>query len=337
MSELSVDELAGIARVMSDAGVALEGRLAATPLAGGRSNLTFRLADGSSAWVMRMPPRHGRTPSAHDVGREFRVAAALMSTDVPVPAQVALCEDDDLVGFPFAIAEFVEGRCVRLRSDLDALDEQSLDSVMSQLVETLASLHAVDHVAAGLERFGRPRGYAERQLRRWAAQWELVGEPELRETAAELVRRLDAALPDQRSVGIVHGDFRIDNVLLEVDPPRVSAVLDWELSTIGDPVADVAMMCVYRDPAFDLIVGEPAAWTSPRLPAPDDLAPMYERAGGVPLAAWDFHLALANFKVGVIAAGINHRRLSGGATGPGFDTAAEAVQPFLEAGLARLS
>lgn len=337
VNELSIDELSGIARVMSDAGVDLEGRLTATPLAGGRSNLTFRLDDGSSAWVLRMPPRHGRTPSAHDVGREFRVTSALMQTTVPVPPQVVMCDDERVVGFPFAIAGFVDGQCLRLRTDLDGLGKPAIDMLVSELVETLAALHAVDHVAVGLQHFGRPLGYAERQLRRWSVQWETVGGPDPDGVAAELIRRLGAALPEQRSVGIVHGDFRVDNTLLDPATGRVAAVLDWELSTIGDPVADVAMMCAYREPAFDFIVGEPAAWTSPDLPDADGLAALYERASGRPLHAWNFHLALAYFKIAVIAAGIDHRRLSGGVTGPGFDTSGDAVMRFLEAGLATLS
>lgn len=337
MTQLSADDLDRVARVMSAAGVTPHGPLAASLLAGGRSNLTFRLDDGSSAWVLRMPPRHGRTPSAHDVGREFRVASALMSTGVPVAPQVLLCEDEGVLGLPFAVASFVDGCCIRLRSELDALDQASLDVLTTELVQNLAALHAVDHVAVGLESFGRPLGYVERQLRRWSSQWQMVGGRDPDGTTAELIRRLRAMLPEQRSVGIVHGDFRIDNTLIDRPTQRILAVLDWELSTIGDPIADVAMMCAYRHPAFDLIMGEPAAWTSPRLPDAEDLAAQYETAGGAPLDAWDFHLALAYFKIGVIAAGIDHRRLSGGEHGPGFDTAGDAVLQFHAAGLSAFS
>jgi aminoglycoside phosphotransferase (APT) family kinase protein len=333
MAELTTAELAAIAAVLVDAGVEPAAPLEASLIAGGRSNLTFLLSDGVSRWVLRTPPRAGRTPSAHDVAREFRVTGALGAIGVPVPPAVALCQDDAVIGAPFAVAGFVEGTTVQTRADLDRLDDETLGSCVDRLVETLARLHAVNHVAAGLERFGRPDGYSARQVSRWSSQWRLVGTPELDRAANELAELLGAAVPVQRSVGIVHGDFRIDNTILRLDGPvRVAAVVDWELSTIGDPVADVALMCVYRHPALDLVLGAPSAWTSDRLPDAAGLAAGYESAGGVPLADWDFHLALGYFKLAVIAAGIDHRYRAGATTGSGFDTAGDAVGPLLEAG-----
>ncbi|WP_459980385.1 phosphotransferase family protein [Nocardioides sp. AN3] len=328
---LSAEELDGIAAVMREAGVDV-GSLSAELIAGGRSNLTFRLTDGDARWVMRTPPRAGRTPSAHDVAREYRVTAALGATDVPVARAVVLCEDDALLGGPFAIADFVSGRTIQTRRSLEELDDATLAATLRALVDTLARLHRVDHVAVGLERFGRPDAYAERQLKRWSGQWDLVGAEELRPLATEVATRLGEGLPEQRSTGVVHGDFRIDNTILDLAgaEPRVTAVVDWELSTIGDPVADVAMMCAYRHPVFDLIVGEPSAWTSDRLPDVAALAAAYQAAGGVPLEHWERHLALAYFKVGVIAAGIDHRQRAGGPSGTGFDTAGESVPIYLE-------
>ena len=336
-ADLTAHELDAVAVVMREAGVDV-GTLSADIIAGGRSNLTFRLTDGTGRWVMRTPPRAGRTPSAHDVAREFRVTAALGTTDVPVARAVVLCEDEGLLGGPFAIADFVPGRTVQTRRGLQELDDATLDGTLNALVDTLARLHRVDHVAGGRGGFGRPDAYAERQLKRWSGQWDLVGADELRPLAAEVVRRLGEGLPEQRSTGIVHGDYRIDNTILDLggEVPRVSAVVDWELSTIGDPVADVAMMCAYRHPAFDLIVGEPSAWTSDRLPDAAALATAYEDAGGVPLHGWEQHLALAYFKVGVIAAGIDHRQLAGGPSGRGFDTAGESVPIYLELARAAL-
>lgn len=287
MSVLTVSELSSVAEVLTAAGVEVAGPLSSTLIPGGRSNLTFRLEDGSSRWVLRMPPRAGRTPSAHDVGREFRVTRALQGSGVPIAPAVALCEDESLLGGPFAVAGHVIGRTVQCQADLDLLDDATVDAVIARLIETLATLHAVDHVAVGLEHFGRPDGYAARQIRRWSGQWALVGreQPELQRQATALGTRLTASVPEQRSTGIVHGDFRIDNTLLLLgDAPAVAAVVDWELCTLGDPVADVAMMCVYRHPAFDLVIGEPSAWTSPRLPDIAALGAAYEAVGGVPLA-----------------------------------------------------
>jgi aminoglycoside phosphotransferase (APT) family kinase protein len=335
---LTQRELGAIATVMREAGVDV-GRLTADLIAGGRSNLTFLLGDGTGQqWVMRTPPRAGRTPSAHDVAREFRVTAALGATDVPVARAVALCEDESIIGGAFAIADFVRGRTVQTRHTLAELDDTAVEGVVRALVSTLARLHRVDHVAVGLERFGRPDAYAERQLRRWSGQWGLVGADEVRPLATEVIAGLERRVPPQRSTGIVHGDYRIDNTILDEDltRPRIAAVVDWELSTIGDPVADVAMMCAYRDRAFDLIVGEPSAWTSERLPDAAALAAMYEAGGGVPLEHWEFHLALAYFKIGVIAAGIDHRQRSGGPAGTGFDTAGASVPVYLELARATL-
>lgn len=342
VSVLSPADLAAVSAEMAHAGVEIAGPLTSALIAGGRSNLTLRLEDGVNRWVMRMPPRLGRTPSAHDVAREFRVTTALATTDVPVAPSVLLCEDESVIGSPFAVAGFVSGRTIQSRQDLDGLDDRMIGLVADRLVETLARLHAVDHEAAGLEGFGRPEGYAERQVRRWSGQWEIVGDAALSPVARELGARLARTPFVQRSSGIVHGDYRIDNTILDLpaDPslgvPRIAAVVDWELSTLGDPVADVALMAVYRHAALDLVLGSPSAWTSPRLPGPDQLASAYEEAGGVPLLDWERHLALGYFKLAVIAAGIDYRFRAGATTGEGFDTAAQAVEPLLESGLAHL-
>jgi aminoglycoside phosphotransferase (APT) family kinase protein len=334
--QLSKVELAAVAEVLRNIDV-VGNRLTATPISGGRSNLTFRLDDGVSRWVLRTPPRHGRTPSAHDVAREHRVTSALADTGVPVARPLVLCEDVRVIGAPFTVAEYVEGRTLQSSRDLDGIDDAQLERLTSDLVATLAALHRVDHLEVGLEEFGRPDHYAERQLNRWAGQWDIVGTDEASDLAEELRNGLVDALPRQRSISIVHGDFRIDNAILgPAHEPDVAAVVDWELSTIGDPVADVAMMCAYRHPALDLMLGAPSAWTSPRLPDADGLRAIYERAGGSELVDWPFHLALAHFKIAVIAAGIDHRRRAGSGEGAGFETAGEAVRPFLEAGLSAM-
>lgn len=339
MTALTPDRLAAVAARLAAAGVEPAGPLEAVLIAGGRSNLTYALTDGSARWVLRTPPLAGRTASAHDVAREHRVTAALGGSGVPVATAVLLCEDEDVLGVPFTVSAFVDGVAIRTQADLAAYDAKALAVVVDSLLGTLAALHRVDHVAVGLGSFGRPDGYAARQLRRWAGQWETVGDEQLGPLAKEVVERLGDTVPEQRVASVVHGDYRVDNTLLA--PPgsahagTVAAVVDWELSTIGDPVADVAMMCAYRHEAFDLVVGAPSAWTSPRLPSSDGLAAGYERLGGVALEHWDFHRALACFKVAVISAGIEHRRQAGSGAGAGFDTAGQAVAPYLE--LARAS
>lgn len=329
------DELALVARALCDAGVEVAGPLEAQPISGGRSNLTSVISDGRTRWILRTPPRAGRTASAHDVAREHRVTAALAGSGVPVPPAVLLCEDESLLGVPFTVTGHVEGAAIRTQEELAQHDDRVVGAMVGELLATLATLHRVDHVTAGLEDFGRPDGYAARQLNRWGRQWESVGTSVLEPLARDVMARLGSRVPAQRATSVVHGDYRIDNTLIVVDgqSSRVAAVIDWELSTIGDPVADVAMMCAYRQAPFDLVLGAPSAWTSERLPSASELAAGYEAAGGVRLDDWDFHLALACFKVAVIAAGIDHRRRAGAGAGPGFDTAGEAVEPYLDLAL----
>ncbi|OBF37433.1 acyl-CoA dehydrogenase [Mycolicibacterium peregrinum] len=336
MQSLTVDELEAVASAMHEVGEAPVGPLVATQIAGGRSNLTFRLDDGTSRWVLRMPPRHGRTPSAHDVAREFRVTSALAPTQVPVPHPVLLRTDEAILGGPLFVARFVPGTSIQSRADLDTHDAPTVSAIVEALVGALAALHAVDPAGVGLAGFGPDSGYAQRQIVRWTRQWTSVGEASLTPLAEELSSRLSAFEFVQDSQCVVHGDYRIDNTLLSVEPARVEAIVDWELSTLGDFTADVAMMCVYRDPALDLILGFPSAWASARLPDTDTLAGSYENLSGKSLRQWDAHLALGYFKLAVIAAGIDHRHRAGGGQGPGYESAASAVQPLLESGLDRI-
>ncbi|WP_205471366.1 phosphotransferase family protein [Nocardioides sp. SYSU D00038] len=329
-------DLVALADHLSSVDVPVDGPLSASLIEGGRSNLTFVLTDGERRWVLRRPPIAGRTPSAHDVAREFHVMAALQGSGVPVPRTVVVCTDPGVIGAEFTVVEFVDGVTVRTRADLAAVDDEGVAAHARGLVEALAALHAVDHRAVGLGGFGRDHDYAQRQLRRWSSQWALVS-AEPSGLADRLVSGLADRLPAQRRATLVHGDFRIDNTILDpVVPGVVNAVVDWELSTIGEPVADVAMMCAYRHPGLDLVLGTQAAWTSDRLPDVASLAGLYEAESGHSLEHWNFYLSLAYYKLAVIAAGIHHRHQAGATVGPGFDTAGEAVAAFLEVGLDHL-
>jgi aminoglycoside phosphotransferase (APT) family kinase protein len=331
-SEEALDTVA-IADFLASTGTHVESALTWQLIAGGRSNLTYRVSDGASTWVIRRPPAGGWDSSAHNVEREQRVTRALEPTKVPVPRTVASCDDLAVIGVPFTVTEFVEGRTIRSQQDLAALQNDEVQGCVEGLIGVLRDLHEVDYLAVGLSGFGRPDGYAARQLRRWGGQWDAAASADTG-PARRLRDRLEAAVPAQAGVGIVHGDYRIDNVLLALDDfSRVNAVVDWELSTIGDPVADVALMCAYRHPAFDLALGMPAAWTSERLPSADALAEMYEKATGARLAYWEFHLGLAYFKLASIARGIDERYRQGVTVGSGFASAVESVPLFLDEGL----
>jgi aminoglycoside phosphotransferase (APT) family kinase protein len=336
-------DLAALDRYLRSLGIERDGELRGEFISGGRSNLTFRAYDDKTNWLVRRPPLHGLTPSAHDMAREFKVVAALRDTAVPVARTIALCEDDAVLGAPFQIVEFVAGQVVRRRVQLEALGSRVIDGCVNALIRVLVDLHSVDPDAVGLGDFGKPSGYLERQVRRWGSQWDLVRLPDDRRDAdvSRLHSALQQSIPRQSRTSIVHGDYRIDNTILDADDPtRVRAVVDWELSTLGDPISDAALMCVYRDPALDLIVNAQAAWTSPLLPTADELADRYSLVAGESLGHWEFYMALAYFKLAIIAAGIDFRRrvsLRAAGNDDTDDAEPEVVAPLIARGLAELS
>ncbi|KZS64702.1 phosphotransferase family protein [Mycobacterium ostraviense] len=336
-------DLAALDGYLRSLGVERDGELRGELISGGRSNLTFRVYDDATSWLVRRPPLHGLTPSAHDMAREYRVVAALQDTPVPVARTIALCEDDSVLGAPFQIVEFVAGQVVRRRAQLEALGSRIIDRCVDALIRVLVDLHSIDPNAVGLGDFGRPDGYLERQVRRWGSQWDLVRLPDDRRDndVARLHSALRQAIPKQSRASIVHGDYRIDNTILDADDQTtVRAVVDWELSTLGDPLSDAALMCVYRDPALDLIVNAQAAWTSPLLPTADELADRYSLVSGMSLGHWEFYMALGYFKLAIIAAGIDFRRrmseLAGGKA-DSVDEAPDVVSPLISRGLAEIT
>lgn len=321
-------------------GIPRAGELRAELIAGGRSNLTFLVRDDASQWVLRRPPLHGLTPSAHDMAREYRVVAGLADTPVPVARAVTMRNDDAVSGAPFQMVEYVEGRVVRYADELEQLgDQAAISDCVDALIKVLADLHSVDPEAVGLGDFGKPSGYLERQVRRWGGQWELVRRDD-DPCDADVKRLHDAlagAIPPQSRSSIVHGDYRIDNTMLDADDAtKVLAVLDWEMSTLGDPLSDAALMCVYRHPLFNVIHAS-SAWASPLMPEVDDLANRYAVASGQSLDNWDFYMALGCFKVAIIAAGIAYRARVGGGVADDADRVDEAVGPLIAEGLRTLA
>ncbi|MEO7079300.1 MAG: phosphotransferase family protein [Rhodococcus sp. (in: high G+C Gram-positive bacteria)] len=333
MSELEGMDTPALKRFLSDSGVEVSGELRVELISGGRSNLTFKAYDDTSAWVVRRPPTSGLTPSAHDMAREWAVTNALQSTEVPVAKTVAFDAEGVALGAPMTIVDFDPGRVIRTRADLDDLSDADIAANTAELIRVLALLHSVDFEAVGLGSFGQPDGFVGRQVRTWARQWESVKTRDLADVD-RLRDKLQAAIPSRSASSIVHGDYRVDNVILtEGDTSSIAAVVDWEMSTLGDPLTDVALMCVYRQPIFDDVLGVSAAWTSDRYPSADQLAELYSQASGVELTDWNFYIALANFKLGVIGEGITHRALAGSDTGSGAAAAAEATHEFMAAGL----
>ncbi|QRP43193.1 phosphotransferase family protein [Amycolatopsis sp. FDAARGOS 1241] len=321
-------DLARLRALLTEHGVAITGDLRADEISGGRSNLTYKVSDDVQAWVVRRPPVAGLTPSAHDVLREYRIVDALQATDIPVAPTVLADETGPLI-----VVGFVPGRVLRTRADLDGVD---VADVHRELIRVLVALHAVPYAEIGLGDFGRPDGFFARQVKRWRRQWDHVATRELPDLD-RLYARLTDRTPPPAPATIVHGDYRVDNTLLDpARPSHMLALVDWEMSTLGDPLTDVATMCTYQHPAFDHVVGEPAASTSPRWPGPDVLAQDYATASGRDLGEFSTYLGLAYFKLAVIAEGIRARYLAGAGSEPGHASAGEAVPGLVAEGLAVL-
>lgn len=313
----------------------VDGPLTAELIAGGRSNLTYRLRDNRSRWIIRRPPLGHVLSTAHDMNREVTVMRALGDTSVPVPEIVADCSDDSVLGAPFYVMSEVTGVPYRTAAQLNALGPGRTREISTRMVTTLADLHQVDHVAIGLENFGRPAGFLARQVRRWATQLEASHSRELPDAAALIQMLSETQAPDV-AAGIVHGDYRLDNLL--VDDDEVRAVIDWEMSTLGDPVTDLALLLVYNRLAeiSDSEVVADASNAEGFL-TQDEILERYVAAGGhEPQEGFGFHLGLAYFKLAVILEGIHYRYVNGQTVGDGFAAIGEVVEPLLSAGLEQM-
>jgi aminoglycoside phosphotransferase (APT) family kinase protein len=308
--------------------------LSATLIAGGRSNLTYAVTDGDHTWVLRRPPLGHVLPTAHDMAREYRVMTALAPTEVPVPVTLALCEDNAVNDAPFYVMELVDGVIYRDGAALAALSPTDATRVSEVLVDVLASIHAVDYQAVGLGEFGRPDGFLERQVRRWGEQWERSKTRELPEVD-ELARRLRAALPTSGPPTIVHGDYRLDNTMMAPDDPgRIVAVLDWEMSTLGDPLADLGLLLLYwgRADAQVIATGE-AIGSQPGFLSRDEIVERYARVSGRPVDELDWYQIFAAYKLAIIVEGINARYRMGKTLGDGFEAMGAMVSGLINSAL----
>jgi aminoglycoside phosphotransferase (APT) family kinase protein len=303
--------------------------LGAELIAGGRSNLTYRLTYGDADVVLRRPPLGHVLPTAHDMGREYRVLSALRDSDVPVPCPIGLCTDDSVLGTPFYVMEHVDGRVLRTADDAADIGESAADLLCERLVRTLVAIHSVDVEAAGLAGFGRPDGYLERQVRRWQQQWDRSKTRDLPAYDA-LVRRLTRHLPPNAPGALVHGDYRLDNALVRLDPePEVAAVVDWEMSTLGDPLADLGLTLTYWADAGDeerggipvgaTVTAAPGFWSGARFAA------RYAELTGRDTGDIAYYVAFGHFKLAVILEGIHARYLQNATVGEGFATIGASV------------
>lgn len=303
------------------------GPLSAVLLEGGRSNLTYLVDDGVSRWVVRRPPLGHVLPTAHDMAREYRILQGLADSPVPVPRPIAMCADESVLGAPFYVMEFVRGTAYRSDSQLTSVGPARTRRIAEALVEMLVVVHGVDPAGAGLDDLGRPDGYLERQLSRFTAQLAASHSREL-PCIERLARRLGKQVPTAGSSAIIHGDYRLDNVL--IDEERVSAVLDWEMSTIGDPITDLALLVCYGEAARAGVFGE--VGSAPGYPQAAELVHLYADAGGRDVSSLPWYLGFAYFKLAVIAEGIHHRFARGETVGSGFDLVGAAVRPLVELG-----
>jgi aminoglycoside phosphotransferase (APT) family kinase protein len=281
---------------------------------GGQSNPTFLLSAESGDYVLRKKPPGVLLPRAHMVEREYRILAALAATNVPVPKVHLLCETPDPIGTPFFVMDYVRGRLLR-DPTLPDLKPAERRAVYEEILSVLASLHAVDYEAIGLADYGKPGNYFGRQIRRWSQQYEAS---KTREIASmdRLMGWLPANIPDDDTSCIVHGDYRLDNLMLAIDGARVSAVLDWELSTLGHPLADLAHGCAHY---YISIANQPplaeTASADSGIPNEREYVETYCRytgRSGVP--HWNFYLAFVIFRYAGIAQGVYKRGLQGNAS-----------------------
>jgi aminoglycoside phosphotransferase (APT) family kinase protein len=306
---------------------------------GGHSNETFFVSRGPSRWVLRRPPRGPLLPTAHDVEREYRVLSALATTQVPVPRPLLFCNDTSVIGAPFYVMQRVEGDVIRSQlPHAFAEHAASRAAIGMELVDSLVALHAVDWQAAGLGDFGKPAGYLERQLRRWTGQLDAARSrpvPDLDSVTSWLREHMPASGP----ATIVHGDYRLDNVMFAREPvARIVAILDWEMATIGDPLADLGyMLSFWRESGDPPAALQESAWgitALPDFPTRAELVARYAERSGRTMDHVAFYVTLAIWKLAILLEGSYSRHLAGTTDDPFFASLREGVPSLARSALA---
>jgi aminoglycoside phosphotransferase (APT) family kinase protein len=299
---------------------------------GGQSNPTYHLTAGGREYVLRRKPPGPLLPSAHAVDREYRVITALGATDVPVPRTYLLCEDDSVIGTPFYVMDFVRGR-IFADPMMPGIAAGERGAVYDAMNDVMARLHRVDWKALGLADFGRPGNYFARQIHRWTSQYR-ASETERIESMEQLIPWLPAHIPPDDETTLVHGDYRPGNLIVHPTEPRIVGVLDWELSTLGHPLADLAYNCVpYHTGPGDNLGGVEGVGLR-ELGIPDEepyVATYCRRTGRAAIADWDFYVAFALFRLGAIAQGIMGRVVAGTANDPHAAERGKRARPLADA------
>jgi len=298
-------------RYLADRLAGYRGPLQVMQFEGGQSNPTFLLRASSGDYVLRKKPPGALLPRAHMIEREYRILAALATSDVPVPRVHLLCEESAPIGTAFFVMDYVRGRLLR-DPTLPGIEPAERRAIYAEILRVLATLHAVDYEAIGLADYGKPGNYFERQISRWSQQYEAS---KTREVASmnRLMRWLRENIPDDDTSCIVHGDYRLDNLVLAADAARVEAVLDWELSTLGHPLADLAHSCAqyYLSIADQPLIDSATSG----IPSEREYVETYCRyTGRAGIPHWNFYLAFVIFRYAGIAQGVYRRGLQGNAS-----------------------
>ncbi len=297
-------------------------------IAGGHSNLTYAVSDANGArWVLRRPPLGNVLATAHDMVREHTIISALQDTDVPVPPVVGLCTDGSVNGAPFYVMGYVDGTVVRDMPTASSLSVEQRRRASESLIEVLAAVHNTDVAAVGLDELGRHDGYIERQLKRWYGQYQGSQAQNASidfKQVDEVFDHLSARIPAQQGTAIVHGDYRLDNCMLGADG-SIAAVLDWEICTLGDPLADVGLLWVYwTDPGSNAVLPQSSPTSLEGFRLRDEMVAMYGEISGRDVSSIDFYIAFGYWKLTCIIAGV-YARYAAGSMG---DTSDQEVQGF---------
>lgn len=335
MSDVNTLDEAALGAYLKDRLEGCSGAVRAEKFADGQSNPTFRISDGDHTWVLRRKPPGELLASAHAVDREYRVLAALHGSDVPVAKPFLLCEDEGVIGSMFYVMEYIEGR-ILWDATLEGTEKSQRAPMYDEMNRVLAALHSVDYAAVGLGDFGKPGDYMARQLHRWTKQYR-ASETGTIEAMDTLIAWLENHIPEEDGqVSIIHGDYRLDNMIFHPEEPRVLAVLDWELSTLGHPIADLAYQCMQlRLPSFGHVVGLGGKDRKALgIPEEEEYVEAYCRRRGLSeVPHWNTWLAFCLFRLAAILQGVYKRSLDGNASNARAKEMGASVPLLAEAGI----